>query len=515
MIMKRLTSFPRSIVAQTASHYNKSFHAKVFTLFASSESEVHTFAHFSRVHYAYCYAFMRRDEGQWFLDPNGIRRVRRWIVTGARHGMRHVLTMYRRWMVDWNSYTGRSRSLLSQDLRPLNDHDLLSEFSDYYYAYLKAGSVAYLADSFMSTGTHDWLEDMLRGALTGKRINGDAVEMVRLLTMPTHLSFALKEEKDLYAMARIFDRRFKRQLPSYETVQRSFPDLSSRLRRHERSYYWVKNNYYNIEYLGGKKIYERLRRLIVSARRQRRSLDEEYRSRSSHVHRFRRDRRRLLNTLPLSRYYKNILEIARLFAKWKDVRKSGVYIGMHHFHRFLTEIGRRRGMSAYQLSHLVFYEIKELYNRPEVMLRLVRERQNGAFFALTPKGFYITGARAAKPFFKYFMTGKSTSSTMVQGVAASPGVVRGKARIVLTTRQMTLFRRGEILIANQTTPEFVPIMKKANAIVTEQGGVTSHAAIVARELKKPCIIGTKIATKVLKDGDRVEVDATKGIVTKI
>jgi hypothetical protein len=63
-----------------------------------------------------------------------------------------------------------------------------------------------------------------------------------------------------------------------------------------------------------------------------------------------------------------------------------------------------------------------------------------------------------------------------------------------------------------TRPEFVPLMKKAGAIITNEGGITCHAAIIARELKKPCIIGTKIATQVLKDGDFVEVDADAGVV---
>ena len=72
--------------------------------------------------------------------------------------------------------------------------------------------------------------------------------------------------------------------------------------------------------------------------------------------------------------------------------------------------------------------------------------------------------------------------------------------------------KGDILVSIATDPDIVPAMKKAAAFITEQGGVTSHAAIVAREMKKPCVIGTKIATKVLKDGDLVEVDATRGIV---
>ena len=66
-----------------------------------------------------------------------------------------------------------------------------------------------------------------------------------------------------------------------------------------------------------------------------------------------------------------------------------------------------------------------------------------------------------------------------------------------------------------TTPDFVPAMRNAAAIVTDEGGVTSHAAIVSREMNKPCIIGTKIATQVFKDGDVVEVDAEKGVVRKL
>ncbi len=66
-----------------------------------------------------------------------------------------------------------------------------------------------------------------------------------------------------------------------------------------------------------------------------------------------------------------------------------------------------------------------------------------------------------------------------------------------------------------TTPEYVPAMRKSMAIVTDEGGVTCHAAIVSRELGKPCIIGTGNGTKVLKDGDIVEVDANEGIITII
>ena len=70
-------------------------------------------------------------------------------------------------------------------------------------------------------------------------------------------------------------------------------------------------------------------------------------------------------------------------------------------------------------------------------------------------------------------------------------------------------------MTHMTTPDFVPAMRRAAAIVTDEGGVTCHAAIIARELKKPCVVGTKHATQIFKDGDMVEVDANAGIVRKV
>lgn len=103
----------------------------------------------------------------------------------------------------------------------------------------------------------------------------------------------------------------------------------------------------------------------------------------------------------------------------------------------------------------------------------------------------------------------------VKGMIASQGLVRGTVRIILNSSDFPKFKTGDILVTAMTSVDFVPLMKRAAAFVTNEGGVTSHASIVSRELNKPCIIGTKIATQVFKDGDVVEVDANKGVVRKI
>jgi len=98
---------------------------------------------------------------------------------------------------------------------------------------------------------------------------------------------------------------------------------------------------------------------------------------------------------------------------------------------------------------------------------------------------------------------------------AGPASIRSKVSVILRNNDVKKFKPGNILVTVMTNPFFIPIMKKAAAIVTDEGGITCHAAIVSRELGIPCVIGTKNATKVLKDGDLVEVDSINGIVRNI
>lgn len=105
--------------------------------------------------------------------------------------------------------------------------------------------------------------------------------------------------------------------------------------------------------------------------------------------------------------------------------------------------------------------------------------------------------------------------SQVRGITAVAGTIRGVVRVVKTIKVLADFQAGEVLVASMTAPEYVPAMKKAAAIITDEGGITCHAAVISRELGTPCIVGTKFATKFFNDGDLVEVDGKNGIVKKI
>jgi len=101
---------------------------------------------------------------------------------------------------------------------------------------------------------------------------------------------------------------------------------------------------------------------------------------------------------------------------------------------------------------------------------------------------------------------------LLKGLGASPGIGIGKVKVIESEREISKVEEGDILVTTMTTPDVVPAMKRASAIVTDEGGMTCHAAIVSRELGVPAVVGTKEATKVLKDGMVVTVDGEKGVV---
>ncbi len=109
---------------------------------------------------------------------------------------------------------------------------------------------------------------------------------------------------------------------------------------------------------------------------------------------------------------------------------------------------------------------------------------------------------------------KGPVTVLVNGLGSSPGVAAGKVAHVTNIDELDKCKDGDILLTPMTTPDMVPAMRRAAAIVTDEGGMTCHAAIVSRELGVPCIVGTKNATKVLKDGQVVTVDGDRGTVVE-
>jgi phosphoenolpyruvate synthase/pyruvate phosphate dikinase len=146
---------------------------------------------------------------------------------------------------------------------------------------------------------------------------------------------------------------------------------------------------------------------------------------------------------------------------------------------------------------------------------LLRKRSS-SFLYLRENGveFKIGGAEAVKKHSEIISKNKHDTKD-IQGSSASAGYAIGVAFVATHIKEALKIPDGQILVTGMTTPDYLPAMKKAKAIVTDEGGITCHAAIVSRELGIPCVVGTRNATKVIKSGDKIEVRANHGTVVII
>lgn len=190
----------------------------------------------------------------------------------------------------------------------------------------------------------------------------------------------------------------------------------------------------------------------------------------------------------------------------------------YYFKNFLNELAKRMDITYKMLIEMIFEEIDEFFKKGKVTLRLkikLKERVRAWGFVWQGKALKVYSGpeleRLEKAEIEKMKAAVKDIKT-IKGTVASPGKVKGKVRVLDTYRDIATMKKGEVLVAPKTTPKFVPAMEKAIAIITDEGGLLSHAAIVSRELKIPCIVGTKIGTKALKNGQLVEVNANEGII---
>lgn len=189
-----------------------------------------------------------------------------------------------------------------------------------------------------------------------------------------------------------------------------------------------------------------------------------------------------------------------------------LFASKYWYQGLLSEIAVRIGCSFDDYAYATYEEIiNSLRGRRLDKKKIFRRKHNQfALFRFGDKINIFEGKNFKK--IKQIKQPLSDKIKEIKGASVFFGKVIGTAKIIKTVSEFKKLKNSDILITPMTTVDFVPYLKNVSAIVTDEGGITCHAAIISRELKKPCIIGTKIATRVLHDGDLVEVDAAKGVV---
>lgn len=199
-------------------------------------------------------------------------------------------------------------------------------------------------------------------------------------------------------------------------------------------------------------------------------------------------------------------------------RKNAISQAHYYYLPLLYEAGRRLNLTSEEVKLLSYKEIMESLSKnisKKILKKLIKDRQSGwAVLMLKGKIKTITGVKGIIETMEHYQIIAPTSAMqrLVKGNVASRGRATGRVKIIKKLSELPKVEQGDILVTKMTTPDFVMAMHKAAAIVTDEGGITCHAAIVSREFNIPCIVGTSNATQILSDNDLVEVDAMDGVV---
>lgn len=224
--------------------------------------------------------------------------------------------------------------------------------------------------------------------------------------------------------------------------------------------------------------------------------------------------RELIKLLNPSVQEKKIFGIAPSMVYLKDyrdeIRRRFAYLWSETFH----DIAKQCRVEYDDLGYLSIYEIAELFSGGNFQKTINRRKTHPIVATVDRESHRIKLIESdLAPHYRDWRNELDPKNVKeFDGISAYAGKISGQVAIINSGADVNFFPQGKILVANSTHPDYLPAMQKAIAFVTNEGGLLCHVAIISRELKKPCIVGTKIATKMLKDGDKIEVDANKGTV---
>lgn len=306
-----------------------------------------------------------------------------------------------------------------------------------------------------------------------------------LLAAPTQPSFAAQEEQ---ALSKISCLRGKKK--------------NEALQKHLEKYFWLQNSY------AGPKT-----RSIRSLKKQ-----SQTKAKPKETMRvIQRHKQTLIKQYKFSVQIQKMSSLIGFTAVWQDERKANILKSISYLGKVIKEISQRIRMDLDLLYYLSLCDLPKVNSLDDIKLlkKDLVQRKKGAFFWQQKRGELVATGNLYRDFLK---TQKKLEAKLkfrgseLHGSIANTGNVIGQVSICKTVSSIPKVKKGNILVASMTRPELMPAIKKAAAIVTDEGGITCHASIVARELNIPAVIGTRIATQVLKDGMLVEVKGNHGVV---
>lgn len=437
--------------------------------------------------------YMMRYNGNLYHSARELNQLKKTLAMG---GVKVFLDFCSRLIKNINALNKLSLAIEKKDYSLVSQNKLLQGLEEFFQTALKS---------------HNFLLPLpvADGVLTNMIIDNfpevpsyKKQEWLFALTYPTKENEHTKEERDFYKLAQAYLKKSK----NFDKI----------LSNHLKKYSWIGARGYQLN-IGWTKseLMERLKSFVAENKSPLEKIKILNNARKKSLI----NEEKLIKKLAIKKnsLLYRLISLAREFAYLRTWRTDVCYGAGYRARNLFFEAARRAKINCSDVTFLTYPEILDMakHNKLPIEIKELKKRKEFfVFVTLNSKTHTLVGKEWDRKL-HYLVSENQHMKKEIKGNIAFPGKVKGVVRLVLNHEDIQKIERGDIMVSVMTFPHFVPAMEKAAAFITDEGGILCHAAIVAREMQKPCVINTKIATKVLKDGDIIEVDADKGIVRRI
>ena len=322
---------------------------------------------------------------------------------------------------------------------------------------------------------------------------------------PFYKPFVLEEEESCLAIARELKKN------NCRNIKKLDKNTYVMMQRHHHNFFWIQNNYKYTEKVTIRQFFNNA--LQIAQNRTEDAIQDNL-TQYANYNKTMRELRKELSKSMGEDDFKRLEWISRI-AWWHDRRKRANLVADYYGAKFVEMLSKKHKIPKLLLQFADFHEIRDLIKGKKLNTEVLESRTKGCshIYFLNGKFLIFDGDNHKKIREIVFKKQDTENIKMFRGTTASYGTaIQGIVKVVINPKDETI-NSDEILVTTMTRPEFVPIMKKARAIITDDGGITSHAAVISRELGVPCIVGTRIGTQVLRTGDLIEIKPNHGLIT--
>ena len=426
------------------------------------------------------------EAGYYIPDFSRIWKI---IKPKILYDFNYLIKFKKEYLKDWQKYLDFYKIINKIDLSSISNKKLIDILKRCAKGQIYSAGISHVFIEPIGMEIEKELrEDLLQIVDDGTEFNN----VFNQLSASTEYSWVIKEEMDLKKISKLSKSRIKLEL-----------------KKHLKKYFYIQNSYKESKNI----TIEDLQKRLIEIKNEKLKIEK--------LGEIKRRKKKIIKELRLGGIIRKKLRIVDFISIWQDERKANIFIAIHYLDNIIREISRRINIEQETLYYLSPKEVMNIKNIDEIesIKSRLLERKKGCYY-------YIHGINEEKilrgsdyekinNLRKKINKKENRNSKSLHGSIANTGTAIGRVVICKNISHITKVQMGDILVSSMTRPEFMPAIKKAGAIVTDEGGITCHAAIVARELGKPCVIGTKVATKALKEGMVVEVRANHGIVNVV